>query len=573
MTETLSVYTERVDDIPLLLHQMQHLRLAEDIDNHLRPHGNRRGLSYGWLACLWLTHILSQADHRMNHVRGWLQQRLHTLQRLMPIRLVETDCTDDRLADLLRALSDDDAWKALETDLNRRTLAVYALPTERVRIDTTTVSLDTTPEGLFLLGHSKDHRPDLAQIKVLLATLDPLALPLVTQILPGNAADDPQYLPAVEQVRACLDKRGLLYVGDCKMAAVATRAGIASGQDFYLCPLSASQMPPEQIAALLQPVWQGQQPLENVERADANGEIKTIALGFEWTQSQQTDGFAWQERRLLVRSLAFAAAAERGLEARLATAQQQLADLTRRGKGRRVLTDAATAQQAVDTILARNQVDGLLQVSLQEQQSVRSVRGYGGKPARQEPVPAVCIATVVDSAAVAAAKAVLGWRVYATNASWESLSLPEAVLAYRDEYRIEHDFSRLKGHPLSVSPLYVSRQDHAKGLVRLLTLGLRVLCLLEFGVRSQLSQQNARLAGLYAGNPTRTTTMPTAERLLEAFQNITLTVIVHNGQHLCHLSSLTPLQRRVLELMDIGPYIYTCLLDDSPEPVPELSEP
>ena len=31
----------------------------------------------------------------MNHVRGWVQQRLHTLQSLLPQPFVETDFTDD----------------------------------------------------------------------------------------------------------------------------------------------------------------------------------------------------------------------------------------------------------------------------------------------------------------------------------------------------------------------------------------------------------------------------------------------------------------------------------------------
>src|SRR4051794_30471501 len=101
MTETLTVLTERVDDIPLLLAQMQKLELVEQIDAHLLPHGNRQGVSYGWLAVVWLTHILSQADHRMNHVREWVIQRQHLLQNLLSAAWVETDFTDDRLADLL----------------------------------------------------------------------------------------------------------------------------------------------------------------------------------------------------------------------------------------------------------------------------------------------------------------------------------------------------------------------------------------------------------------------------------------------------------------------------------------
>src|SRR5215813_2047280 len=61
-----------------------------------------------------------------------------------------------------------------------------------------------TPEGIFQFGHSKDHRPDLPQVKVMMSTLDPLGLPLATAVVPGHHADDPLYIPAVRQVRASL---------------------------------------------------------------------------------------------------------------------------------------------------------------------------------------------------------------------------------------------------------------------------------------------------------------------------------------------------------------------------------
>jgi hypothetical protein len=31
------------------------------------------GLSFGWVTVVWLTHILSEADHRLNHVAPWAQ--------------------------------------------------------------------------------------------------------------------------------------------------------------------------------------------------------------------------------------------------------------------------------------------------------------------------------------------------------------------------------------------------------------------------------------------------------------------------------------------------------------------
>ena len=52
-----------------------------------------------------------------------------------------------------------------------------------------------------LLGHSKDHRPDLPQVQVSMAVLDPLGLPLTTTVVARQTADDPLYLPETAKVR------------------------------------------------------------------------------------------------------------------------------------------------------------------------------------------------------------------------------------------------------------------------------------------------------------------------------------------------------------------------------------
>nr|WP_238361229.1 hypothetical protein [Iningainema tapete] len=49
-------------------------------------------------------------------------------------------------------------------------------------------------------------------------------------------------------------------------------------------------------------------------------------------------------------------------------------------------------------------------------------------------------------------------------------------------------------------------------MIRLLSIGLRVLTLLEFQVRSSLKENQEKLSGLYTGNPKRSTARPTAER-------------------------------------------------------------
>jgi transposase len=114
--------------------------------------------------------------------------------------------------------------------------------------------------------------------------------------------------------------------------------------------------------------------------------------------------------------------------------------------------------------------------------------------------------------------------------------------------------------------MYVERDDHATGLIRLLAIAVRVLTLLEFVVRRGLAQDRDSLTGLYAGNPKRATTPPTTERLLEAFGGSTLSIIVEPDQQRRHLTALAPLQQRILALLDNTPTIYTKLCADSFQP-------
>ena len=83
MTETLTVPSERGDALPLLLAQLEHMGVHPLLDEHFPPHGNWQGLSLGGVTIVWVTHILSQADHRLNHVQPWAEKRLETLRGCM----------------------------------------------------------------------------------------------------------------------------------------------------------------------------------------------------------------------------------------------------------------------------------------------------------------------------------------------------------------------------------------------------------------------------------------------------------------------------------------------------------
>lgn len=498
MHEIPNIITERVDDIPLLLAQMQRMGLPALLDHPFPTHGNWQGLSLGWVSTIWLSSILSRGDHRRVHAEPWVAQRLWTRQVTTGQRVQRVDFTDDRLESVLRRLSEDTRWAAFESALNQYTVRVYDLSTARVHVDSPSASVYATVNegGLFQFGHSKDERPDLPQVKVMQAVLDPLGMPLATDVVSGERADAPLYVPCIARVQASLGRHGLLYVGDCKLASRDTRARIAAAGDFSLCPLPQGQLAEGEFDAALEAGDKGAQALSAVVRKGPKGNPEWIAAGYEYAvaMNQQVDGKveSWSERRLVVRSVQHAHAAEAALRARVAKAIAPIEARNQRGRGKKRCETVSAFRQAVVGLVPRCGVEDLVWFRLTPHVTARPVRAYRGQPARVAYDRHATVEVCVDEAALEAAIRRLGWRIYGTNHPSESLSLAQAVLAYRSEYQVERSFGRLKGQPLSLTPMYVQRDDHATGLIRLLSIALRVLTLLEFVGRRQLATEGAK---------------------------------------------------------------------------------
>jgi transposase len=157
----------------------------------------------------------------------------------------------------------------------------------------------------------------------------------------------------------------------------------------------------------------------------------------------------------------------------------------------------------------------------------------------------------------------MGWQIYGTNAV--ALTLPPVVWAYRGQYRIEDDWSRLKGRSLGLTPVYLRTRAHP-GIGLLLSLALRVLTLVEWVARERLRQERARLQGVYAGQPGRQTDRPSAELLLGVLKSISISVVEVNGRIHALLSPLTEVQKRLLELWDLPPDLYENVVCGFPEP-------
>jgi transposase len=562
---------EAVADLPVLWATLQRLDLSATLDRHFPAPPHWKGpLTPGEVLAVWLLFLVAQGDHCLNHVEPWVAQHQGVLAALLGKPVRPSDAHDDRLADCLTRLHHGGAFAALERDLNQHTVRVYQLPTDLVRIDATTANAYAnvlSEQGLLQFGHSKDD-PDRPQFKIAAAVLDPLGLPLATAVVPGNTTDDPLYVPAIQAVQQSLGVGGRTSVGDCKMAALATRAFVAAGGDFYLCPLSENQLSRAERRALLQPVWEGTQTLQPVWRPGPEGQPdELVAEGFvvdvALTATVAAREVRWTERRWLVRSQAYAQAQEAALERRLARAEAALRELPTRKQGKKQRLHAELVQ-AAEALVAREGVEGLLRYTVEARLTTRPVRAYRDRPARRELEVSFVVDVCRDEARVAEKKREMGWQVYGTNA--QVLALAAVVWAYRGQYRVEDDWSRLKGRPLGLTPVYLQDEGRIQGLVYLLSLALRVLTLVEWVARERLRQERARLQGIYAGQPGRKADRPSAELLLGVLKTISISVVEVNGRIHTLLSPLTDVHKRLLELWNLPPDLYEKVANGFPEP-------
>lgn len=567
---------ERIDDLPLALGLLEGMGVPQVMDAHLGPgHGNRQGLSYGQLTHGLAGHILTAQDHRLSPVEPWSQAHQAVLGHLLGGAVGDKDFTDDRLADLLFAVGNASAEtrEAIETELGQHMVRAYRLPTEVGRADTTSISVyhdrAEDAEGLLQFGKSKDHRPDLRQYVEALGTLDPAGIPLVSETLDGNFGDPPMYLPVWRRMVKVIGHSDWLFVGDSKLHSAQNLAEIHRAGGYLLTPLQMTGHMPEHFQA-----WLRQQPkhLTTITLPDAHGSQRRVGAGYTvahtvaWKDRQSGEAVTVPLRVFMVQRTRFKEKQIQDLQRRLARAQAALKELDGRRGDTPTEREALEAQARV--LLDEYQVTDYLSVQVQwQEQRVEKLMGPGRPgPQRRKQVITHQQAQVSSRrrpAQIRAFEATAGWRAYATNAPETRLTLQQAVEKYAGQWQPERGFGRLKGGWLKVAPIFLRTDEHIRGLMFILSIVLRALTLIEFVVRRALQSQHETLAGLYEGTPHKTTDRPTTERLLKAFQDITLLRIRVRQEVRYQLSGFSKLHRRILQLLGLSVSLYTAL-ENSP---------
>jgi transposase len=527
---------ERVDELPVIVSVLEKSGLADLVDKYFLTHGNWTGESYGKILVCFLSYVLSSNDHRLSPVEEWFIGREETLRHLLSSPdLRRTDVTDDRLGHLLSVLSEDELWHKFENDLNKSLISVHRLEvTEPIRLDASIAQSFQKPDELFKMGHSKQHRMDLPQLKIMLATIDPLAMPLLSIIVEGNTADDILYEPLERQIADNVGEKGLLFVGDSKMSGVKNRAYLQSGGHYYLCPMSGVQCPKKEIRRYLE--------LEKERESlwTEKGELRAKAFETEEVVREKESGTTWLERRIVVYSPHYGKSQTEKFESRLEKARQELEKLLEAKQGKKIPKELVEVEAKVREILQKNRVAEYVEVEIQESEKKGK---YQLKVAEK-------------AEAIKQAKEIMGWRVYASNAPREKMSTIKAIESYRKEYRIEAKFNELLNKVTALMPIFLQKNERIRALVKVLLLGIKFTSIIQHQVRENLKKAKESVNQVYPGNPKRETSEPTIRMILRAFREITLVKVEENGVIIRKISKLKPIQLKLLELMELKSDIY-----------------
>jgi transposase len=570
-----TVTSERIDDIPLLIYWLRRMHIDTIIDAILGPpHGNWQGLSYGQLALVFIAYILTECNHFLSPVQDWVRDHRLCLSRALGCPVRDTDFTDDRLGILLDHLGESEEIGAqIEAQMGQHIIRAYELPTDTARIDATRVSVYHQPkegETLIRFGWNKDKRPGQRQFVEMLGTLDPAGVPLCSQAVGGQCADDPLYLPAWRRMVEVLGWTDFLVVGDCKLASIGNRARIQAGGGWYLAPLPMTGHTPDDLRrwVLGPPVPPAAIRLPKQEEGEAD-----LGQGFEllqtrtWTDPQAKREIKWDERVLVLQSAKLVVSKRKGLAKRLARAEAALQKLKVKADD-----DLDSLTEKTRAILKQHKVSSYLEVTWTAQVTEHKRYLKRGRHGLNSPFEMVETTTWVrtiirQEAAIEEFNTLAGWRLYVTNAPARRLDTTGIITCYRQQWQPERGFHRLKNAAMAVLPLLLRSDERIRGLLLLLVIALRAFTLFEFVARRSLAQQSELLRGLYAGNPKRATTRPTAERLLKAFDNLTLYRLADGDDIWYQVSPLSDLQKRILDLVDVPESTYADLtnplLDDT----------
>lgn len=550
--------SEAVADIPLIFEFCKKLRIVESINENFPTHGNHNGLSNGELVVGWLTHALTENNHCKSPVDEWANKHKMILQGLFDKLLSNNEFDDCRLSRLLEKFSDDKVWHNCEKSFYKDSISILQLDTDApnkfkdsscatnegitktIKCDSTTTygHHTATDDGIMQRGWSKDHRPDLPQLKLMVSVEGNTGTSIASKTVSGNTNDDLLYIPIIEKTRDIIDTFNCLYCGDCKMSSLEIRANISQYKEFFLTPLQINNNTIKKEFNRLVNIAVNEDQSAQLIFSDNNPQrkAKLIGAGFEISRGQSykfQDGkfVEWEERLLLIRSSEHAKSEIEQFEKKIKKIKEDLINCASK-KSKDKEEAEKELNEKIGKIASSEELRGLFDITSDIQKEVKQrsrteIRNEKKREGTFEVTTYKVRVTDVreNKEKIDEIKSKLGWRLYVTNAPKQYLTFSMAYTFYRETmYVVEIGFHRVKDY-LNISPLFVKQEEQIIGMTRFLMLALKVLTLMTAEIRTNMKKNKIVLQGLYAGQKARMHEAPTGECILKYFSRQSINII------------------------------------------------
>ncbi len=400
-------------------------------------------------------------------------------------------------------------------------------------------------------GYSKDHRPDLRQLMLILTTSTDGSIPVQFRCADGNQSDSRTHIQTWEALVKVVGKPDFLYVADSKLCAGENMDYIDRRRGRFVTVLPRSRKEDAEFREWIQthePAWEEVWNRPNPRRRHGPRDIWRI---FRYPiPSREGWPVIWVWSALLTLHQ------ERGRRERLARAVQDLDELKKRLDGPRSRA-RAKVEKKVEKILAKFRVERYLKVRVSETYEDKYRQDHRGRPGpdtkyRRYRKRRIHLEWHIDEAAIAYDHKSDGMYPLLTND--RALTPADVLTAHKRQPSLEKRFEQTKTVH-EIAPVLLKNEDRIEALFFLYFLALLVQALIERELRCAMEREKIEALPLYPED--RPSRRPTAEQILRLFSHAERHIVVR-GDHDVEViePELTETQKQVLKLLGVPSSAY-----------------
>ncbi len=525
-----SYSTERLDHLGIVAGVCREIGLAEWLDEQAGQ--SERKISIGTATMAMVLNGLGFSNRRLYLVPQFFANK--PVEQLLGEGIEADDLNDDCLGRTLDWIYEHDPTK-LFAAIARRARGVFGISRKQIHVDTTSFSVSGEYEGgdeaaiEVTYGYSRDHREDLKQWMLSLATTRDGDVPLFMRALDGNTSDKVSLVGTVTALEEQLgtEEEPCIYVADSGLYSEANMRRLGEALVWWVVRVPETSSEAKSVIEPYAPAWQ----------SSIDGQMRWYTRLMDLPQGK--------ERWVVVSTVSGEKRAQQTMERKLERERE---------KWEKALWHLGNQEFAceADARAALSQATKKLPEWLEVSSTVRSSPRYGksGRPSK-DAIPESVIWQVEGKLGVDQESVEREWRrravfIVGTNVLDTAVLSDEAVArTYKEQGGVERGFGFLKDPLFLASSVFVKKPSRIVALGFLMVLCLLVYRLAEHRLRTQLAETKESVPNQVG----KQTERPTMRWVFQLFEGIDLLRISSPTGTTLQILGLQPVHQQILRLL------------------------